>query len=141
MDIGLCITYQQQPSTLMITQLKEDQFWIKYNTNIPGNKWYIIVFTDASLKGLPGAIESAFGFIIFISGGFQPGENKKACPITWKSGKLRRIVTSTYEAEAMALTEAAEEGLSIKRQLVAITSIPADLIEVEAFCDNHDVVS
>ena len=41
----------------------------------------------------------------------------------------------------MALTEAAEEGLSIKRQLVAITSIPADLIEVEAFCDNHDVVS
>ena len=124
----------------IITQLKSNPYWVKY-TKIPGGKWFISVFVDASLKGLPESIESAFGFIILVSGGYQPGERKKACVITWKSGKINRIVTSTYEAEAIALTQAAEEAIAIKRQVIALTGIPDGLIEIEIFCDNHDVVS
>ena len=87
----------------IITQLKVNSFWIKY-TKIPSSRWYITVFVDASLKGLPDSIESAFGFIIMISAGYKPGERRKACVVTWKSGKVNRVVTSTYKAEAIALT-------------------------------------
>ena len=102
---------------------------------------YITVFVDASLKGLPDSIESAFGFIIMISAGYKPGERRKACVVTWKSGKVNRVVTSTYEAEAIALTQATEEAIAIKRQVMALTEIPSELIQIEVFCDNHDVVS
>ena len=124
----------------MVTQLKSNPYWIRF-TKIPGSKWFITVFVDASLKGLPESIESAFGYIILISGGYQIGERRKACVVTWKSGKVNRVVTSTYEAEAIALTQAAEEALAVKRQIRALTEIPEDLIEVEVYCDNHDVVS
>ena len=50
------------------------------------------------------------------------------------------MVTSTYEAEAIALTQAAEEALAIKRQVIGLTGIPDDLIEIELYCDNHDVI-
>ena len=124
----------------IITQLKINPYWIKY-TKIPGSRWFISVFVDASLKGLPDSIESAFGFIIMISAGYIPGERRKACVVTWKSGKVNRVVTSTYEAEAIALTQASEEAIAIKRQVIALTDIPSDLILIEVFCDNHDVVS
>ena len=124
----------------IITQLKVNPFWIKY-TKIPGSRWCITVFVDASLKGLPDSIESAFGFIIMISAGYKPGERRKACVVTWKSGKVNRVVTSTYEAEAIALTQATEEAIAIKRQVMALTEIPSELIQIEVFCDNHDVVS
>ena len=124
----------------IVTQLRSNPYWIKY-VKIPGDRWFITVFADASLKGLPGSIESAFGYIILISGGYQFGERNKACVVTWKSGKVNRVVTSTYEAEAIALTQAAEEALAIKRQVIGLTGIPDDLIEIELYCDNHDVIS
>ena len=124
----------------IITQLKINPYWIKFS-KIPGSKWFVTVFVDASLKGLPDSIESAFGFIIMISAGYKPGERRKACVVTWKSGKVNRVVTSTYEAEAIALTQATEEAIAIKRQVMALTDIPSDFIQIEVFCDNHDVVS
>ena len=73
---------------------------------------------DASLKGLPEKIESAYGWIILPGEQYKPGTNSIVMPIDWSCGKLNRIVTSTYEAESIALTVAAEEAIQLKKELV-----------------------
>jgi len=58
----------------MIKRAKEGMYSIRY-TKIPGNNWVLGVFVDASLKGLPDKIESAFGWIIFLGGQYKAGEH------------------------------------------------------------------
>ena len=76
-----------------------------------------------------------------MSAGFKLGQRSKCCPIVWKSTRIKRVVTSTHEAESLALAEALEESLVIKDQIMSLTGIPGDLISVEAFVDNNDAVS
>ena len=98
----------------MIKWAKEGMFLIRY-TRIPGNRWCLSLFVDASLRGLPDKIESAYGWIVFLGGQYKIGQQSTAMPIDWSSGKLNRIVTSTYEAESIALTVATEEVIQLKK--------------------------
>ena len=63
----------------MIKRTTEENYWIKY-TKIPGSKWYISVFVDASLGALPGRTDSAFGFAVFLSDGYNPTERRTCVP-------------------------------------------------------------
>ena len=58
----------------------------------------------------------------------------------WRSGKLHRIASSTFEAEVLALADGLEEAVVLKRQLQQMTGMGNDLIKVEAFCDCADAV-
>ena len=58
-----------------------DPYWIRY-TKIPGRKWFISVFVDASLGSLPGRIDSAYGFAVFLSEGYNPTEKNTCVPLT-----------------------------------------------------------
>ena len=46
------------------------------------------MFVDASLRGLPDKVESAYGQIVFLGDGFQPGKHSIAMPLDWSNGKL-----------------------------------------------------
>ena len=124
----------------MIKRAQEETYWIKY-TKIPGSKWFISVFVDASLGGLPGRTDSAFGFAIFLSDGYNPTEKRTCVPITWHCAKINRVTTSTYEAESIALKFATEIAINFKTTLQEITNIPDKLLGIQIFCDNHHVVS
>ena len=124
----------------MIKRAEEGMYSIRY-TKIPGNKWVLSIFVDASLKGLPDKIESAFGWIIFLGGQYKAGEHGICMPIEWSSGKLNRIVTSTYEAEAIALTVASEEAIQLKKELINLIGCVPEVIDIQVFCDCDDVVA
>ena len=124
----------------MIKRAKEGQFSIRF-AKIPGNKWHLSVFVDASLRGLPDKIESAYGWIIFIGDQYRPGEDRVAMPIEWSSGKLNRTVTSTYEAESIALTAATEEAIQLKKEFINLIGCTPDMIDIQLYCDCHDVVA
>ena len=96
------------------------------------------MFSDASLRGLSGKINSAMGYLIFLSDGYTPNEHSRCCILTWKSCKVKRVVTSTYDAETISLELGLEEAIVLKDQLVKMTGFSTDLIEIEAFVDCKD---
>ena len=124
----------------MIKRAISENFWIKFS-KIPGHRWFLTVFVDASLGGLPNRMDSAYGYIIFLSQGYNPSEKRTACVIDWHCSKIDRVTTSTYEAEAIALKHATEVTINLKETIHEITNIPKKLIDIQAFCDNHHVVS
>ena len=124
----------------MIKMAKEENFWIKFS-KIPGRRWFISVFVDASLGNLNNRMDSAYGFIIFLSSGYNPTEKNTACVLDWHCSKLDRVTTSTYESESIALKHATEVAINLKDSLHQITNIPKKLLDIQVFCDNHHVVS
>ena len=97
----------------MIKKATEGTYWIRY-MKIPGSKWFISLFMDASLGSLPNRTDSAFGFAVFLSDGYNPTEKKTFVPLSWHCAKISRVVTSTYEAEAIALRHATEIASTTK---------------------------
>ena len=90
----------------MINHVKNHPLKVRYN-KLPGDEWFISVYTDAAKNLLPDGTSSAQGYMVFLTNGHQTNELGPACPLYWKSGKSSRIVGSTMEGEAMAM----EEGL------------------------------
>ena len=120
-----------------VTAVNSREVHMKYS-KLEKDKWYITVFSDASLRGLPGKIQSAMGYLVFLSEGYEPNRESRCCMLTWKSCKVKRVVTSTYDAETISLELGLEEALVIKNQLETMTGLGEDLIQIEAFIDCKD---
>ena len=123
----------------MINHVKNYPLKIRYN-KLPGDEWYLSVYTDAAKNLLPDGVSSAQGFIVFLTNGHTTNELAPACPLYWKSGKSPRIVGSTMEGEAMAMEEGLNVAYTLKKEICAITNMPEHLIKVEALCDCDDAV-
>ena len=87
---------------------------------------------------MSGKVNSAMGYLIFLSDGYNPNKKSKCCILTWKSCKIKRVVTSTFDAETIALELGLEEAIVIKDQLIKMTNLDAELIKIEAFVDCRD---
>ena len=121
----------------VVTAVNSRDVELKYS-KLEQDKWHISVFSDASLRGLPGKIQSAMGYLVFLSDGYIPNKQTKCCILQWKSCKVKRVVTSTYDAETIALELGLEEALIIKDQIMKMTGFGEELIKVEAFVDCRD---
>ena len=51
---------------------------------------------------------------------------------------MKRVVTSTFDAETISLELGLEEAMVIKNQLETMTGLGGDLIRIEAFVDCKD---
>ena len=123
-----------------VAQVVNREYYLRY-CKLNSKKWYITVFSDASLRGLPDKISSAMGHVILLSEGFKPGHRTNCNVLSWKSCKTRRIVASTYDAETLALSAALEEAIFIKTQMTTMLGIGKDDIMIEAYCDCNDTVA
>ena len=99
------------------------------------------MFSDASFKNLGNKTGSAGGYIIFLSGGFIPGRKGWCIPLTWKSIRVKRVATSTYEAETLICSEAVEEAAILKHMMVKMSGIPEKIIAIECYTDCNDLSS
>ena len=106
----------------------------------------LVVFSDASHANLPQGASQG-GFIVFIQ-----GSNRKSCPLTWKSHKLKRVAKSPLAAETMALLEAAEHAQLVKTtvmEMLGLDSFPimcvvdskslADAVHTSTTLEDHRV--
>ena len=82
---------------------------------LKGSKWLISMFTDASLGNLPDGVSSAYGIIILMSNGYEPRAHGDCCVLSWKSAKVKRVVSSTYDSEVLALSEGLEEAVVMSK--------------------------
>ena len=120
-----------------VTAVNSRKIEIKYG-KLEGDCWYLTVFSDASLRGLSGKVHSAMGYLIFLSDGYTPNQNSKCCILTWKSCKVKRVVTSTYDAETISLELGLEEAIVLRDQLLKLMGFKEDLIKIEAYVNCRD---
>ena len=107
---------------------------IKYS-RLREDKWYISVFTDVSVGKLPDRVLSAMGIIIFLSNGYKLFQRRDCCILSGRSSKVRTVVSSSYDAEVLALSEGLEEALVMRKLLLDMTRIEPKSLEIEG---RHD---
>ena len=91
---------------------------------------YIKVYTDGSYNSLQNGCSQG-GQIVFLTDG-----NGNACPIAWKSMKLRRVVRSALAAETMSLCD----GCELAHYLAALVEPIFGLIKpVQGYIDSQSL--
>jgi hypothetical protein len=86
-------------------------------------KWKIVVSADASLGNLNGGVDSCMGYIVLVV-----NDAKISSPLSWRSGKIKRVVRSTIAAEALALIEGLEDGLYLQHAMKELLRITIPII-------------
>lgn len=116
----------------LMRKLKEGSSHILFLNIGNTRNWSLYVYTDASLANLGDGISSTMGIVVFLA------NHGKACVISWRANKIRRVVKSTLAAETLALMEGLEEALYLKAMMKEIMS-DADL-PIVATVDNRSLV-
>jgi transposase InsO family protein len=118
--VGDCI--QAKKVLVKASASKSDIFFpaLSYPKN-----WVIVATSDASHANLNNATDSCMGYLVFVV-----DEKRHSCPISWKSGKISRVVRSTMAAECLALVEALEDALFIQQVLQQITNLTHPVVGV-----------
>ena len=84
----------------------------------------LVVFTDASLANLRNC-NSCGGHIIFLV-----DKDQNCCPISWHSGRIKRVVRSTLAAECMALLAGLEECIYLNEIFKYCTGKKLEIIGI-----------
>ena len=100
----------------LVMRIKSDMSRVCFPDLGPIQSWKLINYSDASFGNLSNGVSSARGSITFITG------NGRSAPISWKSGKIKRVVKSTIAAEGLALCEGVADAVYLKSILSEIVS-------------------
>jgi hypothetical protein len=88
-------------------------------------------YTDASFQTDHDDLRSQSGFVIVLNGGV----------VSWKSSKQETTTDSTTEAEYIAASEAAKEGVWIKKFVTELGVVPSVSGPLELYCDNNGAIT
>ncbi|MFA1236598.1 Ty1/Copia family ribonuclease HI, partial [Klebsiella pneumoniae] len=87
--------------------------------------------TDASFQTDQDDFRSQSGFVFTLNGG----------AISWKSSKQATVADSTTEAEYIAASEAAKEGVWIRKFVEELEIVPSSSVHIELYCDNNGAIA
>jgi hypothetical protein len=96
-------------------------------------EWRLIVFTDASLANLEGC-GSVGGRVCFLV-----NSQGDACPLSWSSAKIKRVVRSTLSAEMLSLQEGIEDAIYLRGIVTELFGKPEKSLPIIAYVDNKSV--
>jgi len=88
-------------------------------------------YTDASFQTDTDDSQSQSGFVYVINGG----------AVSWKSSKQETVTDSTAEAEYIAASEAAKEGVWMRRFLIELGVFPNASGPLNLHCDNNGAIA
>ena len=118
-----------------MTRVKQNDSRLLISALGPVEGWSVEVSTDASLSNLNDGVHSTGAYVILI--------NNKAgncAPISWRSGKIRRIVDSTLECECLALVDGLKQAVYVREIIEEIFNLDAKSVPVRAIVDNKSTV-
>jgi hypothetical protein len=98
-----------------------------------GGKEELVVtgYTDASFQTDPDELKSQSCFVFTINGGV----------VSWKSSKQETVTDSTTEAEYIAASESAKEGVWIRKFLIELGVFPNASSPLNLYCDNNGAIA
>ena len=88
-------------------------------------------YTDASFMTDHDDFKSQSGYVFTLNGG----------AVSWKSFKQNTVADSTTEAEYIAASEAAKEGIWIRNFIIELDVVPSARDPLELYCDNTGAVA
>ena len=98
---------------------------------LQGELW-LSVYTDAALGNLSDGVSSTCGVLVFLVNRFG------VCPISWRSNKIQRVVTSTLAAETLALQVGINEAIYLRHLMCEM--MPEQDLPIDVYVDNRSVV-
>ena len=123
----------------VIKKLKSDTTSMRFVKLGDPSQWCLEGFGDAGFKSLPDKVSSCGGHVLLISN----RNTGKACVLTWKAKKLKRVVSSSTAAEALAANDTLDEMVYVKSLLGEIlgSDFPEIPLSLHTDCANlHDSV-
>jgi hypothetical protein len=88
-------------------------------------------YTDASFQIDKDESKSQLGFMFTLNGG----------AISWKSSKQDTVADSTMEAEYITTSEAAKEGVWMRKFLIEVGVFPNMSSPLNRYCDNNGAIA
>ena len=119
----------------IIKKVKCESTQMKFPNLGPVTEWTLQAYGDGAHKSLPDKVSSCGGQVIVIA---NKKENLK-CVVSWRSRKLRRVVTSSTAAEALAVNDALDEAVYVKEVLKELIGETAVQIPIEVFTDSRNL--
>ena len=127
--------YQSNPGVDHWTAVKNILKYLKRTKDMflvyGGDKELVVKgYIDASFDTDPDDSKSQTGYIFTLNGG----------AVSWCSSKLSIVAGSTCEAEYIAASEAANEGVWMKEFISDLGVIPSASGPIKIFCDNTGAI-
>ena len=101
----------------------------------PVKEWTLQAYGDGAHKSLPDKVSSCGGQVIVITNKVKG----LSCVVSWRSRKLRRVVSSSTAAEALAVNDALDEAVYVKEVLKELFGGAAVDIPIELYTDSRNL--
>jgi hypothetical protein len=88
-------------------------------------------YTDSSFQTDQDDSKSQSGYVFTVNGG----------AVSWNSSKQETVADSTTEAEYIAASEAAKEGVWIRKFLYELGVFPSVSSSLDLYCDNNGAIA
>ena len=118
-----------------MTRIKQHESRLLISALGPVDGWFVEVSTDASLSNLNEGVHSTGAYVILIR-----NSEGRCAPISWRSGKIKRIVDSTLECECLALVDGLKQAVYVREMIEEIFALDEKSVPVKAVVDNKSTV-
>ena len=128
--------YQSDPGESHWTAVKNILKYLRRTKDVflvYGGEEELVVtgYTDASFQTNKDDSKSQSSFMFKVNGG----------AVSWKSSKQETVADSTTEAEYIAASEAAKEGVWIRKFLIELGVFPNASSPLDLYCDNSGAIA
>ena len=120
----------------VVKKLKMEQVQMLFPDLGNVDEWSIDGYGDAGFRSLPDKVSSCGGSVVVI----RNRVTKAACVVSWKSRKLKRVVSSSTGAEALAINDTVGEIVYIKAVLKEMLGEVVKNIPLEVYTDSKNLV-
>ena len=101
----------------------------------PVEEWAVQGYGDAGYKSLPDRISSCGGRVIVVSN----SKRGLACVLDWRSKKIKRVVSSSTAAEALAANDTLDAMVYVKAVLQELLGAKAINVPLILFTDSKNL--
>ena len=135
-SLSVTSRYQSNPGTMHWNAVKNILKYLRRTKEmflIYGGETDLVVkgYTDASFQTDHDDLKSQSGFVFILNGG----------AVSWKSSKQETTADSTTEAEYIAASEAAKEGVWIKKFITELGVVSSIHSPIDLYCDNNGAIA
>ena len=120
---GKASHYDMKLAVKIARKMKSDTSLCKFIDLGDINEWSLKGYGDAGFKSLPDKVSSSAGSVILVC-----NENIGVeCILQWQSKKIRRVVSSSTAAEALAVNNTISQMIFLKQFLRELTGVDLPL--------------
>jgi hypothetical protein len=94
--------------------------------------WYIEAYTDASHGNLNNGVDSTGAVVILLRSGTV------AVPLLWYVNKLKRVCSSSTEAETLTLSGGVDQAIYVREVLEELLGLGDKQMKVKVIVDSRD---